>query len=260
MGLFDGFKHVKSSHGKIILSTDEIQDEEKKENLSEIEVCNFFINKLKDEKDVSKFKIEHLSNNYTTLKYDVFDVLRVKFTLKAKWISVAPTNEDRDIYKDSPLFDDQGNKNQVHWKSYINSINDLEKYLDIVRHSCRVYVKETVLDEREAPIFEHFKNELVKRGLKEDLIEFNKTSEHTYIYYCGAYAVYIKLYKKKKNLFTAGHNQLVIDIAEKSGLPVNKYGQMEFDTLEELQTESMDKFLTGIIPWFKEMEEYQRSK
>lgn len=78
------------------------------------------------------------SDDYVSVVFGEYnDFLRFKFTDRAKWISLRLSPEDRKLNKDNPLFDSQKNKNQLHWKSNIHSISDLDSFRDLVSRSCR---------------------------------------------------------------------------------------------------------------------------
>ena len=75
--------------------------------------------------------IEHNCKDYTTLKYNNYDIIRLKYGSISKWIQIFIL--DRKKYVDNPLFATQKNKNQIMWKSTINTIEDLDKYIEIIK-------------------------------------------------------------------------------------------------------------------------------
>lgn len=75
--------------------------------------------------------IAHNCKDYTTLKYKDYDIVRLKYGDLSKWIEVFV--RDKKKYMDNPLFEAQKNKNQLYWKSKINTIEDLDKYIDIIK-------------------------------------------------------------------------------------------------------------------------------
>lgn len=79
--------------------------------------------------DRSLFKIEKPSQAYTTLKYGDYDLFRIKYTNKARWIKIAIFNDMIDFYKEKPLFEAQKNKNEFMWKSDIKSLFDYKEVI-----------------------------------------------------------------------------------------------------------------------------------
>lgn len=79
----------------------------------------------------SMYRIEKNSDDYTTLKYKQYDLIRVKFTNNTKWIKILMVDKElKNKYNDDPLFESQKNKNELMWKSIINNIYD---YNDILK-------------------------------------------------------------------------------------------------------------------------------
>ena len=76
------------------------------------------------------FTIEHNCQDYTTLKYKDYDIVRLKYGDVSKWIKLFV--QDKKKYIDDPLFEAQTNKKELYWKSKINTIEDLDKYIDII--------------------------------------------------------------------------------------------------------------------------------
>lgn len=112
--------------------------EERELNLNDEEkllVDNLFA-LLKDDIDISKLKLTRKSDNYATIEvqgteYD-YDLIRFKYTERARWISIFLNDADREKYIDDPLFAAQKKKTQIHWKSKIDSLDDLHKYKDML--------------------------------------------------------------------------------------------------------------------------------
>ena len=100
--------------------------------------CQFFIDSLAERgKDISKFKIEHRSADYTSLVYDdLNDFIRIKMTDNVSWISIALSDDDRIAHENDPLFDLQKEKSRRHWRSSFRSINQLPLYLDMANNAC----------------------------------------------------------------------------------------------------------------------------
>jgi len=102
----------------------------------ELRACQIIKEALADRFDVSAFSVEKKSSNYTTLVYKKHDVLRVKITDRAKWISVYVYGDDRDAYADSPLFAIEKNKQQLAWKAAIEKADDVAGFADFCAKSC----------------------------------------------------------------------------------------------------------------------------
>jgi hypothetical protein len=77
------------------------------------------------------FTIEHNCQDYTTLKYKEYDVVRLKYGQLSKWIKLFV--QDKQKYMNDPLFETQQNKKELYWKSAINTIEDLDKYIEIIK-------------------------------------------------------------------------------------------------------------------------------
>lgn len=102
---------------------------ERTKNNDEIEL----LNKIATDLGIVNYEIVNNSDNYTTLKYKEYDLVRLKYTTRTKWISIFLSKEERNSNIDNPLFDAQKNKNQLFWKSTINQDIDIyypfiEKY------------------------------------------------------------------------------------------------------------------------------------
>lgn len=75
--------------------------------------------------------IEHNSQDYTTLKYKDYDIVRLKYGDIAKWIKVFV--QDKNKYMNDPRFEEQKNKKELFWKSTIYKIEDLDNYIDVIK-------------------------------------------------------------------------------------------------------------------------------
>lgn len=100
----------------------------------ELAVCERAITCLGRDRDL--FGVENRTDSYTTLVYKGSDFLRVKFTPKAHWLSIAIANKDVDDAKDDSLFALQKNKNQRHWKAAIESVDDVQKFIKYLENAC----------------------------------------------------------------------------------------------------------------------------
>ena len=81
--------------------------------------------------------VEHKSKNYSTLMYQDYDVIRFHYSNISKWIEIYITNEERDKYRNSSLFQETKNFNKLMWFSRINNPNDLVNFIDIVNHDLK---------------------------------------------------------------------------------------------------------------------------
>ena len=104
---------------------------------------NYVIEKSILEKWISIFENEHYKNHfgivqnssdYTTLQYNNFDLIRLKYSDKVRWIKIFLTKEDKVVYLNNELFSSQKNKNELYWKSIINDDKDINKYINIIKH------------------------------------------------------------------------------------------------------------------------------
>ena len=80
-----------------------------------------------------EFSIIHNSADYSTLRYKDFDILRLKYGTKSKWIKVYIFPKNKSKYENNPLFDKQKNKNEFLWKSIIETPDDLDQYIEIIK-------------------------------------------------------------------------------------------------------------------------------
>ena len=101
---------------------------ERKINQSEIDL----LNKIATDIGISDFEIVNNTEDYTTLKYKEYDLVRLKYTDKAKWISLFLTKDDKSSNIDNPLFEVQKNKKQLFWKS--NITQDVDIYYPFIKH------------------------------------------------------------------------------------------------------------------------------
>lgn len=109
------------NNGEIITS------QPKKDNTAEIEALQSIIEHMN--LDINKFHIVKNSDEYTTLKYYMYDLIRLKKTTKTQWLSILMVKPYKDKYIDDVRFVDQKNKNQLNWKSYFD---DMYNYEDVL--------------------------------------------------------------------------------------------------------------------------------
>lgn len=111
--------------GYDFLKNEIIKDEEKAHVQSEKEAVDIIMNDL----GISNYEVVKNSDDYTTLVYRDYDLFRIKYMPKSRWISIIIFPSMRKEYSDSPLFSSQANKNQMYWKSTIYSLFDYKEVL-----------------------------------------------------------------------------------------------------------------------------------
>ncbi len=102
------------NHKVITNDTKEVNEEEKR-------ILSNFINLLSSYLDRNKLSIVANSNDYTTLQYTDYDVARLKYTDRSKWIKVPIANKCREANLNNPLFKDQIKKSEGFWKSTLQN-------------------------------------------------------------------------------------------------------------------------------------------
>ena len=107
-----------------------IKDEGKEKNITEE---NLLLQIVKD-LDLKNYDIVKNSDDYTTLTYKEYYIVRIKYTDSVKWISICLCKNDKKNNIDNILFKTQKNKNQLFWKSYIN--NDINVYYEFIKNRC----------------------------------------------------------------------------------------------------------------------------
>jgi hypothetical protein len=108
-------------------------------NANEVILVNRIMTLLSEDIDVSSFKLVRKSDAYATIvidgsKYDKnydSDFIRFKYSDKAKWVSFVVPYEDRDKYKDDPLFAADKNKKGIFWKSALDDSMTVDVYKDL---------------------------------------------------------------------------------------------------------------------------------
>ena len=227
-----------------------------KNDYTEFDVCEYFINKLSKTKENSLFRIEQRSQNYLSLVYGNNDFLRIKYTENSKWISIGMYGDNRKENLDNPLFAEHKNKNQIHWKSKINTFEDLEKYLEIIEKACFVLKisGDEPLTEKEQEIADYIKEMFITYGAEDNKIRYRHLSNYAEIYYIGYLsAIKIKTYKTKTDC-------IFIDtrIAKQLKIKCGNDGKIEFSKLEEL--DSIKEYIKNRVSYMKNegsyLEEY----
>ena len=99
-------------------------------NPNEISAINLLLTKLPDS---NEYSIVKPSLTYTTLKYKDYDLLRIRIDKNEMSIRVFIPPDIKNKWINSPLFNNQSNKNQLFWFSYINNLFDyVEPLIDAI--------------------------------------------------------------------------------------------------------------------------------
>lgn len=80
--------------------------------------------------------VKRRSESYISLFYGENNFLRLKYSKKAKWVSLFLPHDLATANKDNPLFAAQKNKNQFHWRSDLKALDDLYSLRDFIVASC----------------------------------------------------------------------------------------------------------------------------
>lgn len=82
--------------------------------------------------DFGKVRLERRSENYITLiSDDDSDFCRIKIGNRSKWFSLDLWKYRKELSSDERLTIVK-NKNQIHWKIPLESVNDIKKYADLI--------------------------------------------------------------------------------------------------------------------------------
>ena len=114
-------------------------DKELSMNDEETQAFEIFKSLLSDSVDMSKITIERRSYDYLSVFFGKNDFLRFRFSPRTKWLSIRLAFPDRAPNMENPLFAAQKNKKQSHWKSKVDSLDDLPKYKDFLVAACIDY-------------------------------------------------------------------------------------------------------------------------
>mgnify|MGYP004527796267 FL=1 len=85
--------------------------------------------------------IERRSKDYISMFCGANDFLRLKYSTRSKWLSLRLPHDVATLNVDNPLFSAQTNKNQLHWRGNLQSLDDLKLFKDLIISSC-VYISE----------------------------------------------------------------------------------------------------------------------
>lgn len=118
----------------------EKKEEYKSKNFEiEYAVLNRLLKKIA--KNYAKFKIVENCKDYATMQFNDVDIIRLKYTDKTKWIKIFIPPKYKNNYINNILFEEQQNKNQLHWKSSFLNEDDLDKYIDIIKKGIKFLEK-----------------------------------------------------------------------------------------------------------------------
>lgn len=126
---------IRAEEGKIVIKLDE-HEKELSINEDEVTLANRVLNHLVSlGVDADKLVVKQNTTSYATISYRGnsfdWDLIRFKYTNRAKWVSVSISSKERKEYEDNPLFAAQKNKRQAMWKARIESIEDVDCFADI---------------------------------------------------------------------------------------------------------------------------------
>lgn len=128
------------SNGEVNLSAHYGQEREVNLNDQEKLLVSVLFDILEREScDTSLLRITRKSDSYATIcmqgKNYEYDIIRFKYTDRAKWISISMSHEDRLSQVNNPLFVTQKNKNQIMWKASLASMDDCYGLAPYIIHS-----------------------------------------------------------------------------------------------------------------------------
>lgn len=223
--------------GQIIIGFNDInigQEDRAIGHNDEEEACQFFIDELvKRGKELSRFKIEHRSSDYTSLVFDLDDFIRIKITDNVKWISLSLSMEDQQKFMNDPLFASQSNKQVRHWRSDFQSFDDLEKYVDLAEHACMptTYNYDRDLTDKEKTVADYLMHLFIECGADPNKFYCHILSQEAELIYNSQFGdIRFKAYAKKaggyiildRDFSTAGIK------ADKNRLPFTELSDLDF--------------------------------
>ena len=122
------------------VSIDSILDKELNINDDEKDVVKIIFSFLTPPPENSEnIYLDRRSDNYISMFCGKNDFLRLKYSERAKWISLRLPRALAKSNIENPLFDAQSNKKQQHWRADIKSLDDLYLLKDFIIASC-VYI------------------------------------------------------------------------------------------------------------------------
>lgn len=97
----------------------------------EKEILNKWIPFIEKRYSITNLTIEENATDYTTLKYDDWDLIRLHYGEKTKWVKLIIASKYKKQYIDDSRFASEKNKNKVVWKLDIEN-DDINYFLDIL--------------------------------------------------------------------------------------------------------------------------------
>lgn len=126
---------IRAEDGRTVI---ELNEHEKELNINEDEMvlANRVLNRLASlGLDADKLVVKQNTTSYATISYRGnsfdWDLMRFKYTNRAKWVSVSISSKERNEYENSSIFAAQKNKKQAMWKAQIESVEDVDRLADI---------------------------------------------------------------------------------------------------------------------------------
>lgn len=113
-----------------------LKDKDLTINQKEKDLLEQIINAIIDEFIISDFNIVKNCNDYSTLQYKQRDLVRIKYTNNSKWISLLMVDKKcKEDNINNPIFENEKNKNKLHWKSLLNN-DDIHVYIPLIIKNC----------------------------------------------------------------------------------------------------------------------------
>lgn len=110
-------------------------DEALNANAYELAIAEHFIAVIKAQKPDMNPILMRRSQSYLSLCQGRNDFLRIKYTDRARWISIDSWGAE--LEEDNELFAAQANKRQRHWKAKLNNIDDIGLFDNYVIKACK---------------------------------------------------------------------------------------------------------------------------
>jgi len=122
-----------------VVSVSSSLEKELSMNASETELFKTVLSFLAEHENFSDIRVERRSSDYVSLFCGENDFLRFKYSERSKWCSLRLPKSLQELHKDNVLFSAQKNKKQLHWKTSLTSLSDLETLKPFIIASC-VYI------------------------------------------------------------------------------------------------------------------------
>lgn len=228
--------------------------------LTEENVLEFFISSLSGLGiNENKLHIEKKAEDYLTLMYSETDIIRVRVSKEyTSWISFGIPYELRKEGKYSYLFPEQLNWREIHWKTRLNSMTQLNDYILLAKECCieTKLAGDAPIPENALVYCDYFKNVLVSLGADEYFINFSRYyDKKVSIQYCMRDIISFKILKTKKYLifhtYYLKKSRLRIHVDDKSHL--------YFDTIDNIKNnKSIFHYIKYMYSIWNDLENYYR--